>query len=222
MVPVGLTRFREGLEQLRPFTKAEAEALLNAIAPFQEQCRRELGTTFAFPSDEFFCIAGRPIPPESWYEDFPQIENGVGLLRRFECELEEAERFEVPDGPAPARRYLIPTGVSAAPHLMRMAERFAPPGVSVRVLPVANHFFGETVTVTGLLTGGDVLAALTPDKVADADELLLCSVMLRHEGDLFLDDMHIDDFRRRAPLPLHVTGCDGQAFYDALRGRFDD
>lgn len=90
---------REGLEQLRPFTKAEAEALLNAIAPFQEQCRRELGTTFAFPSDEFFCIAGRPIPPESWYEDFPQIENGVGLLRRFECELEEAERFEVPDGP---------------------------------------------------------------------------------------------------------------------------
>ena len=105
---------------------------------------------------------------------------------------------------------------------MRMAERFAPPGVSVRVLPVPNHFFCETVTVTGLLTGGDVLAALTPDKVADADELLLCSVMLRHEGDLFLDDMHIDDFRRRAPLPLHVTGCDGQAFYDALRGRFDE
>ena len=125
MVPVGLTRFREGLEQLRPFTKAEAEALLDAIAPFQEQCRRELGTTFAFPSDEFFCIAGRPIPPESWYEDFPQIENGVGLLRRFECELEEAERFEVPDGPAPARRYLIPTGVSAAPHAHGGALRAA-------------------------------------------------------------------------------------------------
>ena len=73
----------------------------------------------------------------------------------------------------------------------------------------------------GLLTGGDVLAALTPDKVADADELLLCSVMLRHEGDLFLDDMHIDDFAG-APRSLHVTGCDGQAFYDALRGRFDN
>ena len=112
--------------------------------------------------------------------------------------------------------------MSAAPHLARLAERFAPPGVSVRVLPVKNRFFGETVTVTGLLTGGDVLSALTPDQVADADEVLLCSVMLRHEGDLFLDDMHIDEVRRRAPLPLHVTGCDGQAFYDALRGRFDD
>lgn len=93
--------------------------------------------------------------------------------------------------------------MSAAPHLARLAERFAPPGVSVRVLPVKNRFFGETVTVTGLLTGGDVLSALTPDQVADADEVLLCSVMLRHEGDLFLDDMHIDEFRRRAPLPLH-------------------
>lgn len=222
VVPVGLTGFRQGLYPLRPFTREEADGVLRQISRWQKKCWKEMGTRFVFASDEFYCLAGRSIPAESCYEDFPQIENGVGLLRRFECELEEAERFEVPDGPAPARRYLIPTGVSAAPHLMRMAERFAPPGVSVRVLPVPNHFFGETVTVTGLLTGGDVLAALTPDKVADADELLLCSVMLRHEGDLFLDDMHIDDFRRRAPLPLHVTGCDGQAFYDALRGHFDD
>lgn len=225
MVPVGLTRFREGLEPLRCFTREEACALLDRLAPFQEQCRRELGTTFAFPSDEFFCIAGRPIPPEDWYEDFPQIENGVGLLRRFECEMEEADRLEKQfgeDGSAAPRVYALPTGVSAAPHMRRLAERFAPPGVRVRVIPVANRFFGETVTVTGLLTGGDVLSALTPQSLGDAQEILLCSVMLRHEQDLFLDDMHIDDFRARAPLPVRLAGCDGQAFYDALRGRFDN
>ncbi len=225
MVPVGLTKFRDGLAPLRCFTREEACALLDRLAPFQEACRRELGTTFAFPSDEFFCIAGRPIPSEAWYEDFPQIENGVGLLRRFECELEDAERMEKLYGGEetfPQKVYAIPTGVSAAPHMRRFAERFAPRGVGIKILPIQNRFFGETVTVTGLLTGGNVLEALTPEAVEGADEILLCSVMLRHERDLFLDDMHIDEFRARAPLPVHVIDNDGQAFYDALRGRFED
>ena len=134
---------------MRPFTREEADGVLRQISRWQKKCWKEMGTRFVFASDEFYCLAGRSIPAESCYEDFPQIENGVGLLRRFECELEEAERFEVPDGPAPARRYLIPTGVSAAPHLMRMAEALRAAGVSVRVLPVANHFFGETVTGDG-------------------------------------------------------------------------
>ena len=142
----------------------------------------------------------------------------MGLLRRLESEMEEAARFD--DGPPPSgpRSLLIPTGVSAAPHIRRLAERFSPPGTAVRVLPVPNRFFGETVTVTGLLTGGDLLAALTPESCAGAEEILLCSVTLRHEGDLFLDDLHIDDFRARAPLPVRLTDCDGQALYDALRG----
>lgn len=225
MVPVGLTKFRDGLAPLRCFTREEACALLDQIAPFQEKCRREIGTTFAFPSDEFFCIAGRPIPPEAWYEDFPQIENGVGLLRRFECELEEAEQMEKLCGGEqedfPQKTYVIPTGMSAAPHMRRFAKRFAPKGVTVRMLPIVNRFFGETITVTGLLTGGDVLDALTPEAIEGADEILLCAVMLRHERDLFLDDMHIDEFCARAPLPVHVIDNDGQAFYDALRGRFE-
>lgn len=224
MVPVGLTKFREGLAPLRCFTQEEARRLLDEIAPFQEECRRELGTTFAFPSDEFYCLAGRTIPAEDWYEDFPQIENGVGLLRRFESEIEDADRFERQYGDVesyPRKTYLLPTGVSAAPHMRRLAERFAPEGVAVRVIAVPNRFFGETVTVAGLLTGSDVLAALTPEAIQGADEILLCSVMLRHERDLFLDDMHIDDFCAKAPLPVRVTDCDGQAFYDALYGRFD-
>lgn len=219
MVPVGLTRFRDGLAPLRPFTREEACALLERIAPFQEECRRTLGTTFAFPSDEFFCLSGRPIPPESWYENFSQIENGVGLLRRLESEMEEAAEFDDEPAPEMPKTYVLPTGVSATPHMRRLVERFKPKSASVRVLTVPNHFFGETITVTGLLTGGDVLAALTSEICEGADEILLCAVMLRHERDLFLDDMHIEEFRARAPLPVRLTDSDGQALYDALRGR---
>ena len=220
MVPVGLTKCREGLEPLTPFTAKGAAALLDSIAPFQEECRKTLGTTFAFPSDEFYCLCGRTIPDEDWYEGFPQIENGVGLLRRLEMEMEEAQFFDdEPDAPAPRRNYLIATGVSAAPHIKRLCKRFAPEGVSVKVLPVINHFFGETVTVTGLLTGGDVLSALTPENIQDCDTLLLCAVMLRHERDLFLDDMSYDEFCKRSPLPVQLVENDGQALYEALRGR---
>ena len=224
MVPVGLTKFRDGLEKLRCFTREEAARLLDMIAPFQQECRETLGTTFAFPSDEFYCLAGREIPPEEWYEDFPQIENGVGLLRRMEAEIEEVAAFERKfdlDEPVEDRVYVTPTGMSVAPHMRRWAETYAPPNVKVRVIPVPNRFFGETVTVTGLLTGGDLLAALTPEAVEGADEILLSSSTLRHERDLFLDDMHIDEFLSRAPLKVHLVDCDGQSFYDALRGRFD-
>jgi len=220
MVPVGLTKCREDLAPLTPFTAEGAAELLDSIAPFQEECRKALGTTFAFPSDEFYCLCGRTIPDEDWYEGFPQIENGVGLLRRLEMEMEDARFFDDdPTSPVPHRNYLIATGVSAAPHIKRLCKRFAPEGVSVRVLPVRNRFFGETVTVTGLLTGGDVLEALTPENIQNCDALLLCAVMLRHERDLFLDDMSIDEFCKRSPLPVQLVENDGQALYDALRGR---
>ena len=219
LVPVGLTKFRQGLFPLRTFTRDEARALLKMIAPFQEECRRTLGTTFAFPSDEFFCIAGLEVPEEDWYEDFPQIENGVGLLRRQVCEMEEARRFDDDPPPEGERRYVFPTGVSYAPQLERLVKRFAPPNTTVRVVPVQNRFFGETITVTGLLTGGDLLAALTPEVCDGMKEILLCSVTLRHEQDRFLDDMTIDEFRRRAPLPVRLVDCDGQSLYDGLHGR---
>lgn len=225
MVPVGLTKFRDGLENLRCFTSEEAARLLDLIAPFQQECRETLGTTFAFPSDEFYCLAGREIPSEDWYENYPQIENGVGLLRKMESEIEEIAAFEKKfdmDEPVEDKVYVIPTGKSVTPHLKRWAETYAPANVKVRVITVPNRFFGETVTVTGLLTGGDILSALTPEAVEGADEILLASSTLRHERDLFLDDMSFDDFISRAPLPVHLVDCDGQSFYDALRGRFDE
>lgn len=229
LVPVGLTRWRQGLAELRPFDKAGARELLEGIAAFQEECRRGLGTTFAFPSDEFFCLADRPIPPEDWYEGYPQIENGVGLLRLLESQMEEAREMEEEgrEGETPLEPYtasstlLIATGVSAAPHLERLTRRFAPPGLTVKVRAVVNHFFGETVTVAGLLTGGDLLEQLPRQLLEEigADTLLLPGCMLRHEGDRFLDDMTLEEFTRRFPLPVKIVGPSGQDLYDALRGR---
>ena len=221
MVPVGLTKFRDGLEKLRCFMSEEAAKLLDMIAPFQQECRETIATTFAFPSDEFYCLAGREIPSEDWYENYPQIENGVGLLRKMEAEIEEIAEFERKfdmDEPVEDKVYVIPTGKSVAPHMKRWVEKYAPANVRARVIPVTNRFFGETVT----LTGGDLLKALTPENVEGADEILLASSTLRHERDLFLDDMTFDEFLSRAPLPVHLVDCDGQAFYDALRGRFDE
>ncbi len=221
LVPVGLTKYREGLEPLTPFTRETAAEVLRRVAPLQEKARRTLGTTFAFPSDEFFCLAGQPIPPLEWYEDFPQIENGVGLLRKLETELEEAARLDDAP-PPPPKRLLIATGVSAAPHLRRLCERFAPEGTRVTVQPIVNRFFGETVTVAGLLTGGDLLSQLSQELLLQHDALLLSGSMIRHEGDLFLDDMQLSDFRARMPIPVHLIGGLGEDLYRALRGEYDE
>ncbi len=219
VVPVGLTRFRDQLMPLAPFDTRGAKELLAMLAPFQAACRAEIGTTFVFPSDEFYCLSGEPLPPVDWYEGFPQIENGVGLLARFEDELAQAEADE-PEETAQTvpRVWVLVTGVSAAPHMRRFTDRFAPSGTTVRVAAIRNRFFGETVTVTGLLTGGDTLAQLTPETLAGADGVLISRNMLRHERDLFLDDMTFAEFTSRLPAPVRVVE-DGYDLYQALRGR---
>lgn len=211
MVPVGLTRFREGLEQLRPFTKAEAEALLNAIAPFQEQCRRELGTTFAFPSDEFFCIAGRPIPPESWYEDFPQIENGVGLFATLRAEFEDA--LQGRSESAEKKRFTIACGVSVAPLLSDMIFAHKWQNLELAIVPVRSGFFGGAVTVTGLIVGCDLVRDLAG---RDVGTLLIVESMLRAEGDKFLDDMTLEELRQQLGAPVCVLENTGEALAEAL------
>lgn len=215
MVPVGLTKFREDLTPVAPFTKETAQKLLSDIAPLQARCRETLGTTLLFPSDEFFCLAGQPVPPDEWYEGYPQIENGVGLLRLLETEIEEAASADEGGEPVKPKTIVIPTGVSACATIRRLARTYAPKGVTVTVQPIVNHFFGERVTVTGLLTGGDVLEQLD---VSQADEVLINGCMLRSEQDLFLDDMALTEFEKRLGKPVRVSGSSGQDFYDALRG----
>jgi len=214
LVPVGLTGYRDGLEPLQPYNGASAKALLDMIKPYQDRFLKEYGTRFVFPSDEFYCLSNEPIPEEEHYEDYPQIENGVGLVRQFRQGVQEA--YE--DDPKPAarqRKVTIACGVSFAPHMREIVKEFAPKGVDVSVMAINNHFFGTTITVTGLLTGTDLIAQLAD---IETDEIMICESMLRNEGDLFLDDMSLKEVRNALPAPLTVCPNDGHSFYTLLCG----
>lgn len=213
LVPVGLTKYRDNLYPLTTFTREGANEVMAICEKWQKQCLETLGTRFVFPSDEMLCIAGRDIPDEEYYEGFPQIENGVGLMRKFLTSFIRSAEENTLD--AKPRRVLIPCGQSITPYMRSWTERYAPASVSVQVVPIRNHFFGETVTVTGLLTGQDILSQIDP---STADEILLCSVTLRAEGDLFLDDMNIDAFRLAVNIPVRIVPNRGDALFSALLG----
>ncbi len=213
LVPVGLTKFREGLEPLHPYSREEAREVLKICLKWQQICLNHLNTRFVFPSDELLCIAGKDLPDEAFYENYPQIENGVGLMRKFLNGFIEASQGNTL--PARPRRVVIPCGVSIAPYMRNWIRQYGPAGVTVRVQPIVNRFFGNTVTVTGLLTGQDILDQLD---VSQADEVILCSVTLREAGDLFLDDMPLSRFRSSLPVPLTLCANRGDALFAALAG----
>ncbi len=214
LVPIGLTKFREGLPCIKPYDAQMAAELIEAVKPLQERFLRELDTRFVFPADEFYCLSGYPIPEDHEYEDYPQIENGVGMLRMFETDLAYAAE-DYPVEETPPRRLCIATGTSIAPFLQQLADQYAPRGTTVEVRPIINHFFGESVTVAGLITGGDLVAQCQD---VQADEILIVRSMIRAEGDLFLDDMTVEEVRKALPAPLLITESSGEGFWRAISG----
>ena len=213
LVPVGLTKFRQGLADVKPFDRAGAKAVMEIAYAFQNRLLNEIGTRFVFPSDEMVLIAGEELPAEEEYEGYPQIENGVGLLRKFENGLAAAAKENTL--PAVPRRVRIPCGTSIAPVMERWVKQYGPKEVHVTVQPIRNTFFGETVTVTGLITGGDLIRQL---KDADEDEILLCGNTLREQGDKFLDDVTIEEVRAALKPKLTVVPNTGADLFRALLG----
>lgn len=202
VVPVGLTRYRQRLAQLRPYTKEEASAVIDQVERYQAEYQKSLGTRFVFPADEFFLAAGRELPALGYYEDMPQFENGVGMARQFIVDFNRRKRSL----PKALKRPLylgIVTGHSAYPIL---AREVLPAFEKIRNLTcdlvvVDNVFWGETVTVTGLLTGGDILDSLTESPA----EVILLPPNCLNTDEKFLDDMTLDDFTRRVNRPV-LTG----------------
>lgn len=200
-VPVGLTRYREGLYPLEPFTEETARAAVEILERWGDKFLAERGSRTVYPSDEFYLIAKRELPPVEFYEDFPQIENGVGMLRDFEDEFFFAME-ETPAHPVD-RKVTIPSGEAAYPFvraLMSKAEaRY--PGLTVDLIPVHNDFFGGTVDVTGLLVGRDVLAALSKREDLGS-AVLIPNAMLMAEEDIFLDDVTVPELSQRLGVPV--------------------
>ncbi len=200
VVPVGLTTFRKGLYPLKPFTRREARSVIKDIEPLGAQYKKQFGTRLVFASDEFYVKAGEPVPPASFYEDFPQRENGVGMVAEF---LRDVSHTRLPTKLAPVRVTLV-TGVSFSGILKKIADRLNEiEGVSMKQITVTNRFFGPAVTVAGLLTGGDILHALRGKELGDM--VLIPGNALKDEDEVFLDGMRIDQLKEKLMANIHTA-----------------
>ncbi len=217
VVPVGLTKFRDGLYPLTGFTKESACETLDIIEEFQQIFLEKFGTRTVFPSDEFFLIAERALPDEEYYEEYPQYENGVGMLRSIINEFDKALEMAEWEGENP-RRVTIATGYAPYKIIKELAdkaqERF--PLLKCDVYPIRNDFFGETITVTGLITAQDLIAQLKGKTLGD--ELLISSAMLRRDTQDFLDDLSISDVEKALNTKIRANGNDGYELLDAIMG----
>lgn len=217
VVPVGLTKFRDDLYPLNIFDKQGAENVLEIIEEAQEKFLAQHGTRLVFPSDEFYLTAGRPIPNEDFYEDYPQYENGVGMLRSLNDEFYAAlENAEYSGG---RREISIATGAAAYDFISRLAQSAEKkfPDIRCNVYKIINRFFGETITVTGLLTGKDITEQLSGKPLGS--ELLLASSMIKHSSDLFLDDYHIADVEKALGVDIRFVDNDGNSLLDTILGK---
>lgn len=211
VVPIGLTKFRDNLTQIDPFTKEDCIEIVKQIHKISNRAYREIGTRFVYPADEFFVKGEIPLPPAAYYDDFPQIENGVGLLSSFvkEFNLSFANRK-----PHPVLHKIVATSVAAYPTLSRLVERFNEKfQAKIEIIPIKNEFFGDKITVAGLMTAADIIDQLKHKKI---DYLMLPSSILRSEGDLTLDDKTISDIETALHCEVILNENDGKSFLDAL------
>ena len=216
VVPVGLTNCREGLSVIRPFTKTEAARLLDMVEAKRKGFRRDFDTNFVFPSDEMYLLAGRDFPSDSEYEGYEQIDNGVGLCTQLYTQFDEAY-FDLPGKYKKAGRkgksICIATGVSAKPFLEKLFEEHPITGVSIKVCAVENRFFGESVTVAGLVTGSDLIRRMKNER---CDAILITECMLRSEGDKFLDDITLAEAQKQLGKKIVPVGRTGEELLNAV------
>lgn len=214
VVPVGLSRYRDGLYPLEPFTKEDACQVIDLIEMWQKKLYKEHGIHFIHASDEWYILAERPLPEEERYDGYIQLENGVGMLRLLASEVEEALKVYSDDGQN--RTVSIATGRLPYPYIKKYAgwirEKF--PGRTIHIYPIRNDFFGESITVSGLLTGQDVIAQL---KGKELGEYLLLPVNMFRSGEtVFLDDLTAEDAEKALQVKVRIVKSSGRDFVKAV------
>lgn len=214
IVPVGLSKYRDGLYPLEPFNKEDAERVLDTVHQWQEKLYPEYGLHFIHCSDEWYILAERELPREDQYDGYLQLENGVGMLRLLEEEVKEALLHSGEE--SVKRQVSIATGRLAAPFIRKNVELVANvyKDLEVEVFPIRNDFFGEMITVSGLITGQDLIAQLKNQKLGE--RLLLPCNMLRAGENVFLDDITVETVEKELDIPVVVVDEDGASFVRAL------
>lgn len=217
VVPVGLTRFRDRLPKLIPFDADSAGPVIDQIERWQQYYLNRYGTHLVHASDEWYIMAGRELPPEESYDGYLQLENGVGMVRLLTEEIREELRRSA-GRKARSRHITIATGRLVGPILDGLVREITEvfPQVRADVVPITNHFFGELITVSGLITGQDLTAQLAGRDLGE--ELLLPANMLRSGENVFLDDMTVEQVEETLQIKTVIVESDGRSFVEAVTG----
>ena len=215
IVPVGLTKFREGLFELEPFTPGHAAETIAMVNAFGDACLRKFGTRIFFCSDEMYICAGLELPEDEFYEEHTQLENGVGMIRLLETEFNSALKLsDKPDGVP----FSIATGVSVAPFFEKLIcnakEKYD--NISGKVYAIENDFFGHSINVTGLITGQDLINQLRGRDLGE--RLFISQNMLRRAEMDFLDDVTLEQASEALGVPIYPIEQDGFDLWDAISG----
>ena len=216
IVPVGLTKYRENLAELTPFNPEIARETIEIVEDFSEKCLKKRGSRVFFCADELYIKAGRELPPDELYEDYPQLQNGVGMMRLFITEFEDVLKNQKK---LPVKPFSIATGKIAAGYLTSLlktaSEKFGE--ITGSIYEIKNDFFGENITVSGLVTGGDIVKQLAGKELHA--RLLIPRNMLKHGEDVFLDDMTVMQVAEKLGVPVIVVEQNGADFLRVIIGQ---
>lgn len=216
IVPIGVTKYRENLYPVEIFDKESSISVINQVHRLQKALLKELGTRFVFLSDEFYMMAGYEMPEENTYEGFVQLENGVGLTKKLEIEF--LESINAIKNKKVNRQISIATGTSAFNFISELAEKLCTivEGLQVRVYKIKNEFFGETITVSGLITGSDIINQLKEEELGDV--LIIPRSMMKADEDIFLDNTTIKDLEKALNIKVQISEIDGKSFVKNVVG----